>query len=138
MSSQGMEPPNGRVKRKYTRRVKPVSAHEAPRTAPYPTPISPLRVPLDPLLAAQEEAIHAKEGNLKLSKALEIMRGGLETIAYAEMDTTTGLPTTTKDLRILAVAALDAYSTFVGQNWRKAKLKGSYAGDRSNAEGYSG
>lgn len=85
----------------------------------------------DPLDAAQEEARLAKEGNLKLSRAVDTLRGALETIVIAEMDHSTGLPTTALDLRQLAVTGLNAYSQLTGQNWRKHKLIGSYAGDRN-------
>ena len=107
-----------RAKRKYTRR-KPVA--EKPRLPQ-----------LDPLEAALETARHAQEGNHKLGRAVEALRAGLEAIAYAEVDRSTGLPATPKDLRLLAAAALDAYSQVTGQNWRRVKLTGSTrAGDRN-------
>jgi hypothetical protein len=84
----------------------------------------------DALAAAQEEARHAKEGALKLSRAIDALRTGLETIVIAEVDNRTGLPTTTKDLRGIAVEALNAYSRVSGQSWKRHKLIGSWAGDR--------
>lgn len=89
--------------------------------------------PLDPLLAAQEQARNAMEGSHKLSLAVDALRTGLETIVSAEVDLKTGLPTSTLDLRGIAVAALDAYSQISGQSWRRAKLIGSYVGDRNLA-----
>lgn len=85
----------------------------------------------DPLEAAQEEARHAKEGALKLSSAIDLMRTALETIVIAEVDNRTGLPVSTKDLRGLAVEALNAYSALTGQSWRRHKIIGSWAGDRN-------
>lgn len=86
--------------------------------------------PLDPLESALETARNAQEGNLKLSRAVEALRTGLETIAFAEMDNSTGLPVSATDLRGLAVNALDAYSRVCGQQWRRHPLVGSRAGDR--------
>jgi hypothetical protein len=95
----------------------------------------------DPLAAAQEACRLAQEGSHKLSKAVDALRETLETIAIAEFDHTTRMPVSASDLRGLAVAGLDAYSALIGQNWRRHKLIGSRAGDRSlarlNEEGYS-
>lgn len=88
---------------------------------------------LDPLESAQETARNAQEGNIKLARSVDALRTGLETIAIAEVDNTTGLPVTTRDLRLLAVSALDAYSNLTGQNWRKHKIVNSRAGDRNIA-----
>lgn len=88
---------------------------------------------LDPLEAAQEAARHAQEGSLKLSKAVDTLRTGLETIVHAEMDHQTKLPVTLKDLKGIAIEALDAYSQISGQNWRRAKLVGNWAGTTGNA-----
>lgn len=89
---------------------------------------------LDPLQAAQDAARNAQEGNLKLAKAVEVLRLAHETICIAEIDTQTGLPVSTTDLRALSVEALDAYSAICGQSWRRAKLTGtSRAGDRNMA-----
>jgi len=101
------------------------NARSAPRGDPAPKEPRPPVEPLDPLEAAQEAQRHAQEGNLKLSKAVETLRDGLETIAFAETDRQTGLPVSTTVLRRLAVACLDRYSAQVGQNWRKAKLTGA-------------
>lgn len=87
--------------------------------------------PLDPLEASQEEARHAKEGNLKLQRAVDTLRTALETIVVAERDNRTGLPTTTQDLRGIAVAGLEEYSRLTGQSWRRHKLVGNWAGDRN-------
>ena len=103
-----------RVKRKYTKRNK--------RNLP----------PLDPQAAAREVEAHAQEGNRKLCMAVDTLRSGLETIVRAEVDNLTGLPTSTVDLRKLAVEALEAYSQITGQNWRRNKLTGpTRAGDRN-------
>lgn len=85
----------------------------------------------DPLQAAQEEARNAKEGAHKLGRAVEALRVGLETVVMAQMDRQTGLPTTTADLRGIAVDALNAYSLICGQNWQRHRLIGNWAGDRS-------
>jgi hypothetical protein len=121
-----MEP---KPKRKYTRRV--------------PTGVATVPLmPLDPLVQAQEVARHAQEGNLKLAKAVEALRAGLETIVVAEMDNRTGLPVGISDLKQIAVAALDAYSAQCGQSWRspKNRLISSWAGDRNitTANAYAG
>lgn len=89
---------------------------------------------LDPLAAAQEEARHAKEGNVKLGRAVEILREGLELLVVAEVDNKTGLPVDARTLRQLAAGTLDRYSQHVGQNWRSAKNKltgATRAGDYS-------
>ena len=85
----------------------------------------------DPLEAAQEAARLAQEGNLKLSRSVDALRTALETIVIAEVDNTTGLPTTTKDLRGIAVAGLNAYSQVSGQSWKRHKIIGNWAGDRN-------
>lgn len=56
-------------------------------------------------------------------------------ILLAEIDNATRLPVTTRDLKGLAVEALDKYSQVSGQDWRRAKLRGSLAGDRSIPKG---
>src|SRR5271168_1347108 len=99
-----------RIKRKYTKR----KIETVKRNLP----------PLDPFAAAKEADAHAQEGNRKLCMAVDALRSGLETIVRAEVDNLTGLPTTTVDLRKLAVEALEAYSAITGQNWRRSKLTG--------------
>jgi hypothetical protein len=88
---------------------------------------------LDPLESAQETARNAQEGNIKLSRAVDALRSGLETISVAEVDNATGLPVSAKDLRMLAVSTLDAYSKLTGQNWRRHRIVESRAGDRNLA-----
>jgi len=118
-----------------------VKVTRAKRNGATPPPVVPAAEPgkkpklglPDPLLAAQEEALHAKEGNHKLGLAVDALRTGLETIAIAEMDLRTKLPVTTAQLRGLAVEALNAYSQVSGQSWRRHKLIGSWAGDRNLA-----
>lgn len=85
----------------------------------------------DPLSAALEEARHAKEGNHKLSLSVDALRTGLETIVHAEWDRVTNQPVTPRDLRAIAVNALDEYSRLCGQNWRRNPIRESFAGDRS-------
>lgn len=85
----------------------------------------------DPLEAAQEAARLAQEGNVKLSRSVDAMRLALETIVIAELDNRTGLPTTTRDLRGIAVTGLDAYSQISGQSWKRHKIVGNWAGDRN-------
>jgi hypothetical protein len=92
----------------------------------------------DALEAAQEAARLAQEGSLKLSRAVDILRQGLETLVSAEIDRVSGLSVTASELRMLAVQTLDAYSALSGQSWRRHKLTGpSRAGDRNllNLEG---
>jgi len=85
----------------------------------------------DPLEAAQEAARLAQEGSLKLARSVDALRTALETIVIAEMDMRTGQPTTTKDLRGIAIEGLNAYSQISGQSWKRHKLIGSWAGDRN-------
>ncbi len=85
----------------------------------------------NPLEAAQEAARNAQEGNLKLARAVDALRSALETIVVAEWDNTTNSPVTAKDLRGMAVEGLDAYSRLTGQNWKRHKLIGNWAGDRT-------
>jgi len=85
----------------------------------------------DPLHAAQEACRLAQEGNTKLARSVDVLRQALETIVIAEVDNRTGLPTTPKDLRGLAVEGLNAYSALIGQNWRKNPIIASWAGDRN-------
>lgn len=87
----------------------------------------------DELEAAQESARNAQEGNVRLARAVDALRTALETIVVAEMDRTTGLPTTTKDLRGIATAGLDSYSQISGQSWKRHKLIGNWAGGTGNA-----
>lgn len=87
----------------------------------------------DALEAALEEARHAKEGALKLQRAIEALRTGLETIVVAEFDRVKNLPVSAADLRGLAINALDEYARLTGQSWRRNKLQGSWAGGTGNA-----
>jgi hypothetical protein len=84
--------------------------------------------PLDPLAAAQEAAHHAQEGNVRLARACDILREGLQTIVQAEVDNETGLLVTAADLRQLAGATLQAFSSFSGQDWRKMRVVHTRAG----------
>jgi hypothetical protein len=112
-----------RVKRAYVRRK--LKAPRSSQTADKP------RIGLpDPLEATQEAARLAQNGNLKLAKAVDCLRQGLETIVTAEMDRRTGLAVSAKELRMLAAATLDAYSAICGQSWRRHKLIGDRSGDR--------
>lgn len=86
----------------------------------------------DPLEAAQEGERLAKEGNLKLTRAVDTLRTALETIASAEWDHRLNAPVTPQDLRQLAVIGLDAYSQITGQSWKKHKIQGSWAGGTGN------
>lgn len=102
------------------------AAAVAPREKP------PIGLP-DALEAAQESCRLAQEGNLKLSTAVDYLRTALETIVIAEVDRTTGRPTTTRDLRGIAIEGLNAYSQLSGQNWKRHKLVGNWAGTTGNA-----
>lgn len=86
---------------------------------------------LDPLEVARETARNAQEGNRKLALSVDALRGALETIVIAEVDTRTGLAVTIKDLKLIAVEGLDAYSALIGQSWRRNKIIASRVGDRS-------
>jgi len=92
--------------------------------------------PLDALSAALESARNAQEGNLKLAKAVDTLRTGLETIYHAEYDNEARRAVTAADLRGLAKKTLDAYSQQVGQSWKRNPLIGDRSGDRdlSNLE----
>jgi hypothetical protein len=86
----------------------------------------------DALEAAREAARNAQEGNLKLCRAVDILRSTLEMIAGAEMDRMTGLLVKPHEFRQMAVDGLNAYSTLTGQSWKRHKLTGpTRAGDRS-------
>lgn len=111
---------------------KPKRSHHKKKAAPEPPAAKRSLPPLDPFAAQAEAEAHAIEGNRKLCMAVDALRSGLETIVIAEMDRLTGLPTTTADLRKLAVETLNAYSAITGQNWRRARLSGpTRAGDRN-------
>jgi hypothetical protein len=98
-------------------------------------PPSPLTKPSigvpDPYEAYLEELMHAKEGNLKLQHAIEVLRSTLETIVVAEFDNRSQLPVSAQELRTMAAEGLNEYSRLTGQNWRRHKLIGSRVGDRS-------
>lgn len=117
------------------RKAKPAGATAAIEAAAEKPPLPPL----DPLAASQEAAAHAQEGNVKLSRAVDILRGALETVVMAEMNLKTQLPTTTEELRGIAIEGLSAYSRLTGQSWKRHKLIGSWAGDRnlSTVEDYA-
>jgi hypothetical protein len=123
-----------RIPAKAKRSLKPKRpVQAAPVTAaPARDEKPPIGLP-DPLEAAQEAARLAQEGSLKLSRAVDTLRETLETIVVAEMDLRTQLPTTTKDLRGIAIAGLNAYAQISGQSWKKHKLVGNWAGSTGNA-----
>ena len=100
---------------------------------------APIGLP-DPDASSQEALRLAKEGNLKLCKAVDVLRAALENITLAEYDRVARCPVAASDLRRMAVEGLDAYSRLTGQSWRRHKLQGSYAGDRNlnNVEAYDG
>jgi hypothetical protein len=121
-------------KRKYKKRRKVRGTRKTaarPAVAPNITQKPPLP-PLDPLEQAQEAARLAQEGSYKLSKAVDVLRATLETIVQAEVDRKTGLRVNTQDLRGIAVSGLDEYSVISGQNWRRSKLLGNWAGGTGN------
>lgn len=117
-----------RVKRKYKKRRKTAT----PQVQVDP-PEKPDLPALNPLDVAIETARNAQEGNRKLSLSVDALRSALETIVMAEIDTRTGLPVSTKDLRQIAIEGLDAYSALVGQSWRRNKIITSRAGDRDTS-----
>lgn len=88
----------------------------------------------DSLEAAQECARLAQEGNVKLARAVDILRGAMEIAIIAEVDNQTGRLVTLQDLKGILSAGLDEYSRLTGQNWRlpKNKLQGSWAGGTGN------
>lgn len=117
-----------RVKRAYKKRRKRRIAR-----SPAATPNTTVRPPvprLDPLEAAQEAQRHAQEGNLKLARAVDVLRTSLETIIQADWDHVANRACSAGDLRQIALRAMDEYSSISGQSWRKHKLIGSRAGDR--------
>lgn len=115
------------------RRKRKAKAKRAPRVPSLIQSKKPAIGLPDPLEAAQEAARLAQDGSLKLSRAVEALRTALETIVVAEIDRSTGRPTTTVDLRGIAVAGLDAYSQISGQSWKRHKLIGNWAGGTGNA-----
>ena len=86
----------------------------------------------DELAAAQEACRLAQEGNLKLSRSVDLLRGQLELIVQAEFDHKSKRLVTASDLRQLAVEGLDAYSEVSGQDWRRRPLIGNRAGTTGN------
>lgn len=88
--------------------------------------------PVDALATMREAQDLAKEGAHKLAQAVDILRAGLELIAQAEFDHQTGRMVEAPELRSLARQALDQYSQFTGQDWRRHKLQGSWAGGTGN------
>lgn len=86
----------------------------------------------DELEAARECARLAQEGSHKLSRSVDALRQALEVIVIAEVDNRTGQLVTTRDLKGLAIAALDEYSRITGQSWKRHKLIGSWAGGTGN------
>ena len=109
----------------------PEGGNGAASTADSSLPVDKPKMPrLDPLEAAQERERLANIGNRKLSLAVDVLRSGLETVVIAEMDNVTRLPTTTADLRKIAIAALNRYSDISGQSWRRHKIVDTRVGDR--------
>lgn len=85
---------------------------------------------LDPMEAAKESARVAQEGNLKLCRAVEVLREAMELAVIAEVDNTTGQPVSAKQLREILVTGLDEYSRLTHQSWRRNKIIHTRAGDR--------
>lgn len=97
----------------------------------------PIGLP-DELSAALEAQRHAQEGNAKLSRAVDALRGGLEMIVAAEWDHVGNRPVMPTDLREIATKALDAYSALTGQSWKRHKLIDSWAGGTGNKPVHEG
>lgn len=85
---------------------------------------------LDPMEQAREAARLAQEGNLKLCRAVEVLREAMELAIMAEVDNTTGQMVTPKQLREILVTGLDEYSRLTHQSWRRNKIVHTRAGDR--------
>lgn len=85
---------------------------------------------LDPYEQAREAARLAQEGNLKLCRAVEVLREAMELAIMAEVDNTTGQMVTPKQLREILTVGLDEYSRLTHQSWRRNKIVHSRAGDR--------
>jgi hypothetical protein len=100
------------------------------KRAPTPGEKPPMPA-LDPLEAALESARNAQEGNVKLARAVEALREGLETVVNAEWDHTENRAVTPRELREIAITALDAYTALVGQSWRRNPIVKTRVGDRS-------
>jgi hypothetical protein len=106
--------------------VKPKRSHHKKKPAVAVTAVletKPKLPPLDPLAAAQEACQLAQEGNIKLARAIDILREGLQLLVFAEADHSTKPPTpmTASMLRTLAAETLDAYGRLTGQNWRSPR-----------------
>jgi hypothetical protein len=71
----------------------------------------------------QQTARNAQEGNVKLARACDILREGLQTLVTAEMDYSTKPPTFVQapQLRAIATETLEAYSRHTGQDWRSQR-----------------
>lgn len=88
--------------------------------------------PLDPNVSLREAYNLATEGSIKLSRGIDILRRHLQTIVQAEVDNTTGLPVSAKQLRMLAAEALAEFANHAGQPASKRVID-SRAGDRSQS-----
>lgn len=132
------------------RRSSKTTAEPSPQSDPRPsTPLAADRfsqaprekpsigVP-DPLLVAQEEARHAKEGSAKLQRAVEVLREGLETITVAEWDRVERREVTANELRKMAAKTLGEYSALTGQNWKRHRIVHSHAGGTGNPPVHEG
>ena len=93
-----------------------------------PAPKKPPLPPLDPAVAYRQAAEAAQEGNVKLARACDILREGLQTLVIAERDNLTGLMVSAEELREIARATLDAFSRFSGQDWRRVRVVHTRAG----------
>lgn len=85
---------------------------------------------LDPMEQAREAGRLAQEGNLKLCRAVEVLREAMELAIMAEVDNTTGQMVTPKQLREILTVGLDEYSRLTHQSWRRNKIIHTRAGDR--------
>ena len=77
---------------------------------------------LDPNDAAiwRQAAKNAQEGNAKLARGIDILRQGLQELAFAEVDFSTKPPTpmSAAMFRTAIAEILDQWSALSGQNWR--------------------
>ena len=100
--------------------AKPKRSHhkKKPANGVAKTPaVKPPLPPVDGLAAALEATRHAQEGNVRLSRAIDVLREGLQTISIAEMDNYTKMPVSAQQLRVMAVETLQAAAALAGQNW---------------------
>jgi hypothetical protein len=78
------------------------------KRAPSKRRLKPNLPPLDSLAAAQEACRHAQEGNVRLSRTVDLLREGLQTLPVAEWDRELNVAVSPAELRKMAQDTLSA------------------------------